>query len=59
MIYLVDDFVSDCDLRMACTILQRQITVIDGKKENIIVPHVRMRKIREDAERARAGMTIS
>ncbi|CAF0852597.1 unnamed protein product [Adineta ricciae] len=54
----LDDFVSDCDLRMACTILQRQITVIDGKKENIIVPHVRMRKIREDAERARTEASL-
>jgi hypothetical protein len=32
---------------MACTILQKQIEGIDGKKENIIVPSVAMRKIRE------------
>src|ERR1700733_7166909 len=32
---------------MACTILQKQIEHIDGKKENIIVPSVAMKKIRE------------
>ena len=38
---------SDCDLWMACTIIQKQIDCINGKKENIIVPSVAMRKIRE------------
>ncbi len=38
---------SDSDLSMACTILQKQIEGIDGKKENIIVPSVAMRKIQE------------
>ncbi|CAF1218955.1 unnamed protein product [Rotaria sordida] len=42
-----EDFVSDCDLFMACTILQKQIEHIDGKKENIIVPSMAMAKIRE------------
>ena len=41
---LDEDFVSDCDLLLACTILQKQIEHIDGKKENIIVPSVAMAK---------------
>ncbi|UJR30930.1 hypothetical protein I4U23_018442 [Adineta vaga] len=49
-----DDFVSDSDLRMACTILQKQISCIDGKKENIVVPCIKMRKLREEAEKERA-----
>jgi hypothetical protein len=44
---LDDDFVSDNDLFVACTILQKQIEHIDGKKDNIIVPSVAMAKIRE------------
>jgi len=32
---------------MACTILQKQIKYIDGKKENIIIPSVAINKIRE------------
>jgi hypothetical protein len=35
---------------VACTILQKQIEHIDGKKENIIVPSVAMAKIREKEE---------
>jgi len=46
-----DDFSSDCDLRMACVILQKQITHIDGKKENIKIPSVEMKKIRQQNER--------
>ncbi|CAF2810837.1 unnamed protein product [Rotaria sp. Silwood2] len=46
-----DDFIDDCDLHVACIILQKQIERIDGKKENIIVPSVAMNKIRE-AEQA-------
>ena len=45
-----EDFVSDSDLLLACTILQKQITRIDGKKENIIIPNVAMRKIREEQQ---------
>jgi len=45
-----DDFVDFCDLFLACIILQKQIEGIDGKKENIIVPSVKMNKIREEAE---------
>jgi len=44
---LGEDFVSDCDLLMACIILKKQIEHIDGKKENIAVPSVAMKKIRE------------
>jgi hypothetical protein len=40
---------------MACTILQKQIECIDGKKENIIVPSVTMKKIRE---RQQAGKLL-
>jgi hypothetical protein len=47
ILILGEDFVSDCDLLMACTILQKQIECIDGKKENIIIPSVTMKKIRE------------
>ncbi|CAF1100369.1 unnamed protein product [Rotaria sordida] len=43
----LDDFVTDCDLVMACIILQRQIDCINGKKENIIVPSVKMRQMRD------------
>ncbi|CAF3833809.1 unnamed protein product [Rotaria sordida] len=49
-----DDFVSDSDLHMACIILQKQIDYIDGKKENIIIPSIKMKKIQEDAEKERA-----
>jgi hypothetical protein len=41
------DFVSDCDLLMACIIIQKQIEYINGNKENIIVPSVAMKKIRD------------
>ncbi len=43
---------------MACLILQKQIEHIDGKKENIVIPSIKMKKIREDAEKERAGMFI-
>jgi hypothetical protein len=44
---LDDDFIDECDLFVACMVLQKQIERIDGKKENIIVPTVAMNKIRE------------
>ncbi|CAF3690536.1 unnamed protein product [Adineta steineri] len=40
-----DDFVSDADLFVACTILQKQMQHIDGKKENIIIPSIAMSEI--------------
>ncbi|CAF2725288.1 unnamed protein product [Rotaria sp. Silwood2] len=42
-----DDFVSDCDLLIACVILQKQIEHIDGNKDNIIVPSIKMKLIRD------------
>ncbi|CAF4887620.1 unnamed protein product [Rotaria sp. Silwood1] len=53
-----DDFETDSDLLMACTILQKQIDHINGKKENIIVPSVRMRQICE-REQAEAPAAVS
>ncbi|CAF1261846.1 unnamed protein product [Adineta steineri] len=44
---LNDDFSDDCDILIACMILQNQITYIGGKKENIIIPHEAIHKIRE------------
>lgn len=44
---LEDDFSDFCDLFLACIILQKQIECIDGKKENIIIPSVRINAIRE------------
>lgn len=54
--YVDDDFATDADLHMACMILQKQIEHIDGKKENITIPSIKMKKIRDDAEREQAGM---
>jgi len=56
LLFLVDDFSSESDLHMACIILQKQIEHIDGKKENIIIPSIKMKKIREEAQRKRDGM---
>jgi hypothetical protein len=52
-ILIDDDFTDFCDLFLACIILQKQIEHIDGKKENIIIPSVAIRKIRE---REQAGI---
>ncbi|CAF2973422.1 unnamed protein product [Rotaria sp. Silwood2] len=46
-----DDFVSNCDLYVACLILQKQIEHIDGKKENVVIPSIKMKQIREHNER--------
>jgi len=45
-----DDFATECDLFIACTILQKQIEHIDGKKENIVIPSIKMNQIREQNE---------
>jgi hypothetical protein len=45
--YTGKDFVSDCDLYMACLIFKKQREYIDGKKENIVIPNLRMKYIRE------------
>ncbi|CAF3410675.1 unnamed protein product [Rotaria sp. Silwood1] len=42
-----DDFVSDSDLLVACMILQKHIEHINGKKENIIIPNVKVNQIHE------------
>jgi hypothetical protein len=52
-IYPEDDFVSERDLMMACLILQKQMEHIAGKKENIVVPNIRMKEIHERREQAR------
>jgi hypothetical protein len=57
LLCLENDFVSDCDLFVACVILQKQIDHINGSKENIIVPSVRMKLIREK-EQNRMSSTI-
>ncbi|CAF1261960.1 unnamed protein product [Adineta steineri] len=36
-----DDFVSECDLYIACLILQKQIEHIDSKEENVVIPKMR------------------
>ncbi|CAF0990665.1 unnamed protein product [Didymodactylos carnosus] len=41
------DFPSDIDLFMACLILQKEIEIINGKKENIIIPSQKLQKISE------------
>ncbi|CAF3541402.1 unnamed protein product [Rotaria socialis] len=45
-----DDFLSQLDLYMACLILQKQIEHINGKKENIVIPSIKMKQIREQSE---------
>ncbi|CAF3802521.1 unnamed protein product [Adineta steineri] len=45
-----DDFISECDLYIACLILQKQYEHIDGKKENIVIPSIRMKQIRKQNE---------
>ena len=52
-VYLVDDFVSDTDLYIACLILQKQIEHINGNKDNIVIPSKKMQLIRE---REQAGL---
>ncbi len=42
-----DDFASECDLYMACLILQKQIEHINGRKEKIVIPSIKMKQIRE------------
>ncbi|CAF0849103.1 unnamed protein product [Rotaria sp. Silwood1] len=44
------DFVYEYDLYIACLILQKQIQHLDGKKENIVIPSIKMKQIREQNE---------
>ncbi|CAF4977441.1 unnamed protein product [Rotaria sp. Silwood1] len=50
-----DDYLEMCDLFASCFILQKQIERIDGKKENITIPSVAMKKIRERVETENAA----
>ncbi|CAF2372482.1 unnamed protein product [Rotaria sp. Silwood2] len=54
-----DDFVSECDLYIACLILQKQIEHIDGKKENIVIPSIKMKQIREQNARIQEQPTAT
>jgi hypothetical protein len=51
--FLEDDFVSECDLFIACLIRQKQIEHSGGKKENIVIPRIKMKQIRQRAEKER------
>ncbi|CAF0794885.1 unnamed protein product [Rotaria sp. Silwood1] len=42
-----DDFVSECDLYIACLILQKQIEHISIKKEKVVIPSIKVKEIRE------------
>ncbi|CAF3751417.1 unnamed protein product [Rotaria sp. Silwood1] len=53
-----DDFPTDCDLLIACMVLQKQIEHINGKKENIIIPSIQMQKIHEkEHEKVQAALS--
>ncbi|CAF4194835.1 unnamed protein product, partial [Adineta steineri] len=54
-----DDFISECDLYIACLILQKQIEHIDGKKENIVIPSIKMKQIREQNEMRTQEQTLA
>lgn len=40
-----DDFVDDVDVHLACHILQKQIDIINGNKDNIIIPKKKKEEI--------------
>ena len=44
-----DDFVSGTDLYVACLILKKQIEHINGNKENIVIPRIKMEQILEQS----------
>ena len=46
-ISLGDDFMDDSEPLLSCLILQKQIDYIQGIKENIVTPSIRMKQIRE------------
>ncbi|CAF3652304.1 unnamed protein product [Rotaria sp. Silwood1] len=52
-----NDFATDCDLLIACIILQKQIDHINGRQENIIVPSIKMKMIRE-TEQSRSSSSM-
>jgi hypothetical protein len=41
---------------MACLVLRKQIKHIGGTRENIFIPSVRMRQIRDQAKEEQTGM---
>jgi hypothetical protein len=47
LIYIEDDFASDCDLYIACLILQKQIEQDDNGEEYIVIPSIKMKQISE------------
>jgi hypothetical protein len=46
-LHLDDDFHNNCDLHIACEILQRQIQLIDEGKGNIIIPSISLKDMYE------------
>ncbi|CAF3583567.1 unnamed protein product [Rotaria sp. Silwood1] len=46
-----EDFVSKYDLFIACVILQKQIEHINGGKENIVIPSIKMQQIKTQTEK--------
>ena len=46
-IFLGDDFSDDSEPLISCVILQKQIDHIQGLKDNIVIPSIRMKQIRE------------
>ncbi|CAF0754876.1 unnamed protein product [Adineta ricciae] len=48
-----DDFVSDCDLYIACLVLQKQVEHIAGNKNKVVIPSVKMK---EDQEKKQPGV---
>jgi hypothetical protein len=45
--YTEEDFVCECDLFITCLAPQKQIENIVGKKENIGIPALKLKQIRE------------
>ncbi|CAF0949907.1 unnamed protein product [Adineta ricciae] len=50
LLFKGDDFHTETDLFVACMILQKQIEIIAGKAENIIVPSERLKKLSANSE---------
>jgi len=49
-IYLEKDFDTDCDLRIACEIREKQIELIDKQKKNIIIPSISLKEMYEKGQ---------
>ncbi len=50
VIYLDDDFVNDCDLRIACEIVEKQIEIIDKQKKDIVIPSISLKEMYEKGQ---------